>query len=80
LAALLMAEDRTTRAAEERHLAAQMAALPPREQAVLRLRFGFDEEPLRPGQIAARLGVCRKTVYNLQERALNRLRVRVERT
>lgn len=48
--------------------------LPTLERAVIRMRFGFGGELLEPGEIARQLGVCRKTVYNAEERALERLR------
>lgn len=51
-----------------------LRSLPDRERAVLRMRYGFDGSPLGPTAIAQRLGCSRKTVYNLERRALDRLR------
>jgi RNA polymerase primary sigma factor len=51
------------------------AQLSPREQQVLRLRFGFDDGQARTlAQVAEKLGVTRERVRQIQGRALRRLR------
>jgi RNA polymerase sigma factor (sigma-70 family) len=70
-------------AEEERHQAkraqveALLARLTPREQQILRLRYGLDEADGRvhtPTTIARKLGIGCSTVCNLEQRALQRLR------
>src|SRR5712692_854481 len=71
-------------AAEERHQAkraqieALLARLTPREQQVLRLRYGLDEADGRahtPTAIARKLALDCSTVCNLERRALQKLRL-----
>jgi RNA polymerase primary sigma factor len=58
-----------------RQLASCLAALPVREQAVLRLRFGLGGgEPLTLDQIGRRLGVTRERIRQIEARALARVR------
>jgi RNA polymerase primary sigma factor len=52
-----------------------VAALPPREQVVIRLGFGLDGgEPLTHAQVAARIGRDRQSARGFRVRALRRLR------
>ncbi len=53
--------------------------LEPREQTVLRLRYGLDGEPLAQWQVAEKLGISRSYVSRLETRALGKLRHRYER-
>jgi len=53
--------------------------LEPREQTVIRLRYGLEGEPLAQWQVAQRLGISRSYVSRLETRALDKLRRRYER-
>ena len=53
--------------------------LEPREQTVLRLRYGLTGEPLTQWQVADKLGISRSYVSRLETRALGKLRRRYER-
>ena len=53
--------------------------LEPREQTVLRLRYGLTGEPLAQWQVAEKLGISRSYVSRLETRALDTLRRRYER-
>ena len=52
-----------------------MADLPPREQRILRKRFGLDgDEPQTLGEIASELGITAERVRQLQNAALGRIK------
>ena len=53
--------------------------LEPREQTVIRLRYGLAGEPLTQWQVAEKLGISRSYVSRLETRALEKLRRRYER-
>lgn len=55
-------------------LEACLQQLPSIEQTVLRLRFGFDETPLLMEEIGKRIRRSRQAVYQIERRALRRLR------
>jgi RNA polymerase primary sigma factor len=60
---------------ESRHVEELLRQLSPREQRIVRLRFGFDEQdPKSLEETGALLGVTRERVRQLEGRALNRLR------
>jgi RNA polymerase primary sigma factor len=52
-----------------------IATLPPREQQVIKLRYGFDEEmePKSLEEIGRRLGITRERVRQIETQALSRL-------
>jgi RNA polymerase primary sigma factor len=52
-----------------------IATLPPREQEVIKLRYGFDEEmePKSLEEIGRRLGITRERVRQIETQALSRL-------
>ncbi len=58
-----------------------MQKLPPREQDVLKLKFGLDGagESRSLGEVGERLGLSRERVRQLERRALGRLRLYLER-
>ena len=56
-----------------------LTSLEPREQTVLRLRYGLAGEPLAQWQVAENLGISRSYVSRLETRALGKLRRRYER-
>jgi RNA polymerase primary sigma factor len=58
---------------EEETLRRAIAMLPEREQAVIRLRFGFDGEPMTLQDVGKQLGLSREWVRRLEARALEQL-------
>lgn len=69
---------REQRRRQMRHFASALASLDPRERAVLEARH-LRQPPVEPTELAARLGVGRKTVMALEARAVSRLFVRASR-
>jgi RNA polymerase primary sigma factor len=53
-----------------------LSQLPPREQQVLRLRFGVDDEPKTLEEIGGMLGITRERVRQIEKQAKDRLRQR----
>ncbi len=71
------AEEEERRQAKRVQVEALLSRLTPREQQVLRLRYGLDEADGRchaPTAIARRLGLDCSTVCNLEQQALRKLR------
>lgn len=56
---------------------AAMSRLTPKEREVLELNFGIGTERQTGGQIAARFGVSRQRIYQIKEKALEKLRRRL---
>jgi RNA polymerase sigma factor (sigma-70 family) len=58
-----------------RHLEAVLTELPDREQAIIRLRFGLDDDQVETlEEIGVRYGVSRERIRQLEAKALTRLR------
>ena len=81
LADVLPDETVMTDDCERRDTAARLrrlvAALPPREQRVLALRYGLDgRAPLTQQQVAERLGISRSYISRIEKRALEQLGAR----
>lgn len=51
-----------------------LSQLPPREQQILRLRFGFDDEPKTLEEVGKMLGLSRERVRQIEKRAKDLLR------
>jgi len=51
-----------------------LSQLPPREERVLRLRFGMDDEPKTLEEIGGLLGITRERVRQIEKQAKDRLR------
>jgi RNA polymerase primary sigma factor len=51
-----------------------LGQLPPREQQILRLRFGIDEDPKTLEEIGGMLGITRERVRQIEKQAKDRLR------
>jgi RNA polymerase sigma factor (sigma-70 family) len=51
-----------------------LSQLSPREQQILRLRFGIDEEPKTLEEIGGMLGITRERVRQIEKQAKDRLR------
>ncbi|MGH8056561.1 MAG: sigma-70 family RNA polymerase sigma factor, partial [Candidatus Entotheonellia bacterium] len=51
-----------------------LSQLPPREQHILRLRFGFDDEPKTLEEVGKMLGLSRERVRQIEKRAKDLLR------
>jgi RNA polymerase primary sigma factor len=56
-----------------------LSQLPARDQQILRLRFGMDEEPRTLEEIGEMLGITRERVRQIEKRAKDRLRQRAKR-
>ena len=73
-------EERAQRLALRDALDTSLAVLPEREEEILRLYFGLDDEdPLTLAEIGRRVGVSRERIRQLKDRALARLRADVRR-
>jgi RNA polymerase primary sigma factor len=58
-----------------RHLESVLTELPDREQAIIRLRFGLDDDQVETlEEIGVRYGVSRERIRQLEAKALSRLR------
>jgi RNA polymerase primary sigma factor len=55
-----------------------LSQLPPREEQILRLRFGVDAEPKTLEEIGGMLGLTRERVRQIEKRAKDRLRQRAK--
>jgi RNA polymerase primary sigma factor len=55
-----------------------LSQLPPREQQILRLRFGLDGEPKTLEEIGGMLGLTRERVRQIEKQAKDRLRQRAK--
>lgn len=54
-----------------------LATLTPREEQVLRMRFGVDEDKqITASEVADRFAISRKRVYEVESRALRKLRLK----
>lgn len=70
-----------TEAEVRAHVAKALAALPPREEAVLRARFGIGEAHEHTlEEVARRYSVTRERVRQIEHRAFGRLRLTAQRT
>ncbi|MGD9703429.1 MAG: RNA polymerase sigma factor RpoD/SigA [Acidimicrobiia bacterium] len=61
-------------ALERQALEVQLARLTPREQAVLRSRFGLDESPMTLAEIGEHYELTRERIRQIEARALGKLR------
>jgi RNA polymerase primary sigma factor len=60
---------------ERRHVAGLLGRLAPREERILRLRFGFDgHEPRSLEEVGVILGVTRERVRQIERRAISKMR------
>jgi RNA polymerase primary sigma factor len=57
-----------------------LSQLPPREQQILRLRFGIDEEPKTLEEIGGMLGITRERVRQIEKQAKDRLRQKARKS
>lgn len=77
LIALVVAAGNTPKDDQEHarhHVALALAKLPPRGAEVIRLRFGFEGEPLTQSEVGQRLGVTRNRVSQIETQATRTLR------
>jgi RNA polymerase primary sigma factor len=66
-------DEEITVSLEQEALRRAIETLPEREQAVIRLRFGFDGEPMTLQEVGQELGLSREWVRRLEARALEQL-------
>jgi RNA polymerase primary sigma factor len=55
-----------------------LSQIPPREQQILRMRFGFDDEPKTLEEIGKMLGLSRERVRQIEKRAKDLLRAKAK--
>jgi RNA polymerase primary sigma factor len=55
-----------------------LGQIPPREQQILRMRFGFDDEPKTLEEIGKMLGLSRERVRQIEKRAKDLLRAKAK--
>lgn len=55
-----------------------LSQIPAREQQILRLRFGFDDEPKTLEEIGKMLGLSRERVRQIEKRAKDLLRAKAK--
>lgn len=72
------AEELLTKAALMQEIDDLLGQLPPREQQILRLRFGFDNEPKTLEEIGQSLGLTRERVRQIEKKAKEHLRVKAK--
>jgi RNA polymerase primary sigma factor len=66
--------ERAAAALERQALEVQLARLHPREQAVIRARFGLDDDPLTLSEIGEAFELTRERIRQIEARALGKLR------
>lgn len=71
-------EEMLSKATLTREIEALLSQLPPREQQILRLRFGFDNEPKTLEGIGQMLGLTRERVRQIEKQAKDHLRVKAK--
>lgn len=68
------AEDSLNRSAISSQLLSALTALPKREGDILRMRYGFNGEPMTLQEIGERMNLSRERIRQLEKQALRRLR------
>ena len=68
------AEDSLNRSAISNQLLSALTALPKREGDILRMRYGFNGEPMTLQEIGERMNLSRERIRQLEKQALRRLR------
>ncbi|MFQ5912028.1 MAG: RNA polymerase sigma factor RpoD/SigA [Nitrospinota bacterium] len=69
-------EEDLARSSLAREVNALLKELSPREQAILRMRFGFDGEPMTLEEIGKKIGLSRERIRQIETKAKRRLRAR----
>ncbi|HSF29290.1 MAG TPA: sigma-70 family RNA polymerase sigma factor [Candidatus Tectomicrobia bacterium] len=72
------AEEILSKATLAREIEALLSQLPPREQPILRLRFGFDNKPKTLEEIGQMLGLTRERIRQIEKQAKEHLRVKAK--
>jgi RNA polymerase primary sigma factor len=72
------AEEASIKATLDEEIKELLSELPPREQEILRLRFGFDHAPKTLEEIGQLLGISRERVRQLEKRAMDVLRAKAK--
>ncbi len=68
------AEDSLNRSAISNQLLSALTALPKREGDILRMRYGFNGEPMTLQEIGEKMNLSRERIRQLEKQALRRLR------
>jgi len=69
-------EENLVRSSMADEVNALLKELPPREQEILRMRFGFDGEPMTLEEIGKKIGLSRERIRQIETKAKRRLRAR----
>jgi len=69
-------EDNLIRASLRKEIEELLEELTPRESEILKLRYGFDEEPKTLEEIGNKLGLSRERIRQIEKKAKNKLRSR----
>jgi RNA polymerase primary sigma factor len=69
-------EDHLVRSSLAKEIDHLLKELPVREEQILRMRFGFEGEPMTLEQIGKRIGLSRERIRQIEKKAKRRLRAR----
>ncbi len=69
-------EENLVRTSMTNAVADLLEELPPREQKILRMRFGFDGDPMTLEEIGKEIGLSRERIRQIETKAKRRLRAR----
>jgi RNA polymerase primary sigma factor len=69
-------EENLVRTSMTNAVADLLEELPPREQKILRMRFGFDGDPMTLEEIGKKIGLSRERIRQIETKAKRRLRAR----
>lgn len=69
-------EDQLVRSSLAKEIDHLLKELPSREEQILRMRFGFEGEPMTLEQIGKRIGLSRERIRQIEKKAKRRLRAR----
>ncbi|MBI3129010.1 MAG: RNA polymerase sigma factor RpoD/SigA [Candidatus Tectomicrobia bacterium] len=75
---VLTAEDNLVQHSLEEEIEDLLAGLDPREREIIRLRFGFDGDPMTLEEIGQRIGLSRERIRQIEKKIIRRFRARAK--